>query len=410
MNTILTVSMSVEKEVPIHPISKRIAILDILRGFALLGIFIVNAEIMNCVFMNQDIFSQQWTAPIDSLAVRLQQLFFYGKFFPIFSLLFGVGISIQFLSLKRKGTSMSFFYRRMGALFLFGVGHILFLWSGDVIHLYALLGLCILFLIRWKPKHLLLLAGCIFLFPFYNTIFKWILSTTGYQPETYLVKYTSDDIVRTIREGSYTDGMILRIQEYKSNVAVLFLSLMPIAFAMFILGLTIGKRGWLQDIDRWIQRIKKPVLWIAVLSNVYRVFFLFFLWETAIWKEPFWRDVFIYLMHICDTLMALFYVWLIAYLYQYGFWKKLLRPLQYAGRMALTNYLLQSAIGLFIFSSIGLHWYQILSPSQTMGLAVVVFIVQVLLSKLWLRYFKYGPLEWVWRCISYWKVLGIRKE
>jgi uncharacterized protein len=107
--------------------------------------------------------------------------------------------------------------------------------------------------------------------------------------------------------------------------------------------------------------------------------------------------------------MALFMVWLIAYAYQYSFWKKLLSPLQYAGRMALTNYLLQSAIGLFIFSSVGTQWYQTLSPSQTMGLAVVVFVIQVLLSKAWLHFFKYGPLEWVWRCISYGKVLGIKK-
>lgn len=394
----------------VGPISNRILTLDVLRGFALLGIFVVNAEIMNCVFMNQDTFSEQWTAPIDQFAVRLQQLFFYGKFFPIFSLLFGVGISIQFLSLKRKGISMTFFYRRMGALFLFGVGHILFLWSGDVIHIYALLGLCIVFLARWNSKKLLILASIVFLFPFYSNIFEWILSAIGYHPETHLSSYTSNDIIHTIREASYGEGMLLRIQEYKSNVAVLFVSLMPMAFAMFILGFTIGKKGWLQHIDTLVKRIKKPVLWIAILSNVYRVFFLFFLWETDIWKEPFWRTIFIYFMQICDVLMALFYIWVIAYSYQFPFWKKLLSPLQYAGRMALTNYLLQSFIGLILFSSIGFQWYQTLSPSQTMGLAICVFIGQIALSKFWLQFFKYGPLEWIWRCISYWKVLPIRKK
>ena len=393
----------------VGPVSNRILTLDVLRGFALLGIFVVNAEIMNCVFMNQDTFTEQWTAPIDQFAVRLQQLFFYGKFFPIFSLLFGVGISIQFLSLKRKGISMTFFYRRMGALFLFGVGHILFLWSGDVIHIYALLGLCIVFLARWNSKKLLILATVVFLFPFYNNIFEWVLSIIGYHPETHLASYTSNDIIHTIRGGSYKEGMLLRIQEYKSNVAVLFVSLMPMAFAMFILGFTIGKKGWLQRIDTLVKRIKKPVLWIAILSNVYRVFFLFFLWETDIWKEPFWRTFFIYFMQICDVLMALFYIWAIAYMYQFPFWKKLLSPLQYAGRMALTNYLLQSFIGLILFSSIGFRWYQTLSPSQTMILAICVFVGQIALSKFWLQFFKYGPLEWIWRCISYWKVLPIRK-
>lgn len=394
----------------VGPVSNRIVLLDILRGFALLGIFVVNIEIMNCIFMNQDAFSQQWTSSLDTLAVRLQQLFFYGKFFPIFSLLFGVGISIQFLSLKRKGIPMTFFYRRMGALFLFGIAHILFLWPGDVIHMYALLGLCILFLAEWKPKNLIILAMIVFLFPFYGNIFEWITTMLGYQSETYLKSYTPESIVTTIREGSYLDGMSLRIQEYKSNIAVLFVSLIPIAFTMFIFGFIIGKKGWLHEIDTLVQRIKKPVLWIAVLSNVYRVIFLFFLWETEIWKDSFWRTLFIYLMQLCDALMALFYVWLLAYLYQYGFWQKLLSPLQYAGRMALTNYLLQSFIGLLIFSSVGLQWYQTLSPSQTMGLAIGVFIGQVLLSKLWLSFFRFGPLEWIWRCISYGKVLEIRKK
>jgi len=151
--------------------------------------------------------------------------------------------------------------------------------------------------------------------------------------------------------------MSLRIQEYKSNIAVLFVSLIPIAFTMFIFGFTIGKKGWLQNIDTLVRRIKKPVLWIAVLSNVYRVIFLFFLWETEIWKDSFWRTLFIYLMQLCDALMALFYIWILAYGYQFSFWQKLLSPLQYAGRMALTNYLLQSFIGLLIFSSAGLQWY-----------------------------------------------------
>lgn len=392
------------------PIKNRIILLDILRGFALLGIFVVNIEIMNCVFMNQDTFSSQWTSSIDALVVRLQQLLFYGKFFPIFSLLFGIGISIQLVSLKRKNIGMLFFYRRMGALFLFGASHILFLWPGDVIHIYALLGLCTLLLVKLKPKQLIGLALLIFLFPFYGQLFEWLSSVIGYQPEVYLKSYTPETIVTTIREGTYLQGMQLRIQEYKSNLAVLFVSLMPIAFTMFLLGLTIGKKGWLQNIPSLVNCIKKPVLWIAIISNVYRVFFLFFLWETDIWKEPFWRTLFIYFMQLCDTLMALFLVWLVAHVYQYSLWKKLLSPLQYAGRMALTNYLLQSAIGLFIFSSIGMKLYQTLSPSHTMGLAILVFIVQVMLSKFWLTFFKYGPLEWVWRCISYWKVLEIRKN
>ena len=89
--------------------------------------------------------------------------------------------------------------------------------------------------------------------------------------------------------------------------------------------------------------------------------------------------------------------------------QKLMHPLKYAGQMALTNYILQSAIGLFLFSSVGLGWYEQLSPTQVLVIAVSVFIVQVLFSKLWLSYFKYGPLEWLWRCLSYKTLLKIRR-
>ena len=119
--------MTDNNPLPTQP-NTRIDILDILRGFAIFGIFMVNVEIMNCVFMNQDAFGAQWTGTIDRLSVRIQQLFFYNKFFPIFSLLFGIGISIQIQNMKVKSISSSFFYRRMIALFIFGVaqceGHI----------------------------------------------------------------------------------------------------------------------------------------------------------------------------------------------------------------------------------------------------------------------------------------------
>lgn len=388
---------------------QRIRTLDVLRGFAIFGIFMVNVEIMNCVFKNADSFGAQWTGTLDALAIRVQQLFFYSKFFPIFSLLFGIGISIQFLSMERKGLSRRFFYRRMAALFIFGVCHILFLWSGDVVHLYAILGLLTFNLVRWKNHYLLLLAIGLLLFPFGGQLLEGFIQLTGFNPESSLFNYSSEKIVDTIRNGSYLDGVQLRIREYGSNVAVLFVHLMPIALAMFILGLVIGKKGYLQDIPKWINKIKYPVLIIALVSNVYRFFFLFGLWELEIWKDPFWREVFLYLMKISDTLMGLFYVWLIAYVMQFSFWKKLLLPLQYVGRMALTNYLLQSVIGLLLFSSLGFQWYETLSPSQTILLAVTVFTMQVITSALWLSYFRYGPMEWLWRCISYWKLLPLRK-
>ncbi|MBN7816109.1 DUF418 domain-containing protein [Algoriphagus sp. YJ13C] len=115
-------------------------------------------------------------------------------------------------------------------------------------------------------------------------------------------------------------------------------------------------------------------------------------------------------MYLSDLAFGLFYLWLLAYLYYFTSWKKLIKPFKYPGKMALTNYILQSVIGLFLFSSIGLGWYEKLSPVQTFLLAIGVFIFQWFYSKLWLSYFQYGPLEWLWRCFTYQKFFPIKKN
>ena len=389
-------------------LSHRIDILDVLRGAAIFGIFVVNVEIMNCLFINGDSFGAQWTSALDQISVRIKQLFFYSKFFPIFSLLFGVGISIQLASMKRQGNGKAFFLRRMFALFLFGVGHIIFLWSGDVIHLYALLGIFTLVITNWKSIYLLIFAILLLVFPYYNEVSSFLTTILDIHPEQYLSTYSPDDIRSVIRSGDYLSGVDLHMREYGSNIMLLYTFLMPVALSMFLLGLVIGKKGYLRNITHYINYIKKPVIIIALITNSYRIIFLFFTWDTALWKEPLYRDILIYLMQLCDVVMSLFIVWIIAYLYQFTTFNKLLNPLRYVGRMALTNYIMQSVIGLIIFSSIGLGLYETLSPFETLLLAIGVFAFQIFLSRLWLKYYLFGPLEWFWRCISYWKFIPIR--
>jgi uncharacterized protein len=115
------------------------------------------------------------------------------------------------------------------------------------------------------------------------------------------------------------------------------------------------------------------------------------------------------MMELSDMFMGLFYLWLIGWLWYFTSAKKLLSPLKYVGRMALTNYIMHSVIGVFLFSSFGLQLYETLSPSQTLFTAIMVFALQLIYSRLWLNHFQYGPLEWLWRCFTYKKVLPIRK-
>ncbi|RZS93386.1 DUF418 domain-containing protein [Aquimarina brevivitae] len=392
-------------------VKKRIDVLDVYRGFAILGIFVVNIVIMNSTFLNQDEFAKQWTSTIDQVSNSILQLFFYTKFFPIFSLLFGLGISMQALKLLENNTlRFSFFARRMFCLFIIGALHIILLWSGDVVHLYAILGLFTISLLRVSNKILLGLAVLLLLFPFYDQLLAFFFELIQFKPENYIQEYTGETVNQIIKNGTYVQSVRLRLLEYLANTPMLFGFLAPIALSMFVLGLYLGKNKIYEKLPTFLAKIKKPVVWIALLTNVYRILFLFVLTKLDCYKIEWIRTGFIKLMVIADIIMGLFYLWLIGWLWYTTSLKKLLSPLRYAGRMALTNYIMQSFIGLLIFSSVGGRLYETLSPLETLLTAVVVFVVQVFLSKIWLTYFKYGPLEWVWRCFTYKKLLPIKKQ
>ncbi len=391
-------------------VKKRIEVLDIFRGFAILGIFVVNIVIMNSTFLNQDEFAKQWTSTIDLVSEKILQLFFYTKFFPIFSLLFGLGISMQALKMFSKNElSFSFFARRMFILFLFGVFHIVFLWSGDVLNLYALLGLLTTLMLKKSNTLILILSAFFLFFPFYDQIFQFVFNLLNFKPETYLSDYTGEIVNQVIKEGTYFEGVKLRLLEYLSNIPMLFGFLAPTAISMFLLGLYLGKNKIYESLDIFIQKIKKPMLVIAITTNIYRVIFLFILPEYEIYSTETFRPIFIKLMILSDTAMGLFYLWGIGWIWYNTKLNIVLLPLKYAGRMALTNYIMQSLIGLILFSSIGCKLYETLSPSETLLIAIIVFVFQVILSKIWLNYFLFGPLEWIWRCLTYKKLLPIKK-
>lgn len=390
--------------------SKRIDLLDVYRGFALLGIFAVNIVIMNSTFLNQDEFAKQWTSGIDLASERILQLFFYTKFFPIFSLLFGLSISMQAIKLREKNKlSFSFFFRRMFILFIIGACHIIFIWSGDVLNLYALLGLLVTLFLARSNKLILGLSALLLLFPFYDQVFSFFFELVHYNPGNYLKNYDGAIVHRIISHGSYFEGIKLRLLEYMTNIPMLFGFLAPTALSMFLLGLYIGKNQIYKSLKTFIDKVKVPVISITILTNIYRIIFLFVLPEYDIYFNENFRPYFVKAMIVSDVVTGIFYLWILGWLWYNTKFHSVLKPLKYAGRMALTNYIMQSFIGLILFSSIGFSLYETMSPSQTLLTAVAVFCFQVIYSKIWLTYFQFGPLEWIWRCFTYKKYLPIRK-
>ncbi|WP_431157853.1 DUF418 domain-containing protein [Winogradskyella poriferorum] len=389
---------------------QRIELLDIYRGFAIFGIFVVNIVIMHSTYLNQDAFASQWTSVIDQITKRFLQLFFYTKFFPIFSLLFGLGISMQVLKLMDKDQfSISFLIRRLLILFVFGWLHIVLLWSGDVLNIYAILGFFTLIFLKASNKLILICSAILLAFPFYDSILESLFGFLNFKPELVLSNYTGESVNIIITQGNYFQGMKLRLLEYFSNIPILFGFLGPIAFSMFLLGLYLGKNKIYETLETYIMTIKRPIIYLTITTNIYRVLFLFVLTKLDLFKIELYRSLLIKLMMLCDTMMGIFYLWLLGWLWYNKTWQSLLRPLKYVGQMALTNYIMHSVVGLILFTSIGFKLYETLSPFQTFLIAILVFIFQIVISRTWLSYFKFGPLEWLWRCLSYRKFLSIKR-
>ena len=295
---------------------KRIDLLDVYRGFAILGIFVVNIVIMNSTFLNQDEFAKQWTSNIDQISEKILQLFFYTKFFPIFSLLFGLGISMQALKLKENNKiTFSFFARRMFILFIIGVLHIVFIWSGDVLNLYAILGLLVTLLVSRSNKLILFLSGFFLLFPFYDQIFSSIFEMANYNPGSYLENYDGAEINRVISEGSYLEGIKLRcirIYDQYSNAFWIFGS---DCLSMFLLGIYLGKNQIYKSLKPFIKNISLPIIIITILTNIYRVAFLFLLPQFEIYHNENFRPYFIKLMVVSDVVTGIFYLWIIGWIW-----------------------------------------------------------------------------------------------
>lgn len=391
-------------ETPNQPVlgKKRIEELDYYRGFAILGIFMVNILVMNVSFVFRQDWEAEQTGWLNQCTFFVLETVFYSKFFAIFSLLFGMGIALQLQNTLNK--SILFFIRRFGALLVFGILHILFIWSGDILHLYAILGFFLLFFFRLQAKYLLWIAILIFLFPYFGQLVDWILSSLSIIPESALVDYSRKDLIELYRNGSYSSGVQIRIKEYTYALKLVFAYIAPIAFSMMLIGGYLVKKGIVYRLKSFAVKITKPLLISTTILLVYRFIFIYYILPN---HAPEWGSMLSITLHtifqLSDVSISFLLLWTLTLLYHKKYFTKILTPLKYVGRMAFTNYILQSVFGYILMRTFG--FYEKLSVFECFILVLLFFGFQIIISKIYFKYFKFGPLEWLWRVVSYWKFL-----
>jgi uncharacterized protein len=382
---------------PIKPRS-RLEFVDILRGFALFGVLAANLSSFSGYSSNV----ADYTDFLDKAVLIGIQFFVRAKFYTLFSFLFGWGMAVQMQRAAEKGQRFwPLFARRMGILLIFGLIHGMLIWSGDVLTLYAILGLALL-LFRKRSERTLLTMTVIFL------LLTIVLNLPGERMNAFREWYASitefmrwGDLPQNIlATGSYWEIVPKTTQDFWAAQSW-FIYYLGGVFSMFLMGFYVGKRRILQHVDGHLPLLKRTLL-VGLIVGV--VFNGIYVWNTL---HPEWvnasynRFVGVGSRTIGAPALMLFYVSGLILLTRRNLWLERLRPLGNVGRMALSNYLLQSVLCVLIFYAFGLGLYGQTDPTFGFIVTVVIFAAQIRFSRWHLHKYHFGPMEWVWRTLTY---------
>ncbi len=374
----------------------RVLSIDIIRGFALLGIFFVNVPMMQKSGVSLDMGSG-----FEAIIRLFYDIFIQTNFYVIFSFLFGVSAYYFMRSQEKKGLApMKLFWKRAAWLFVFGAVHFIFIWFADILHSYALIGLLLPLFYKISPKKILLSAAVIFMISFSITQLPNLMPmnmdpSLEAMEDSAEYKEIQESIERWEEEQanrSYLSKVKQRVQEFVFTLPYSVIDNLEI-LSLALLGLGLAKAKFFEEFTRY----KKIVKRIAIVA------FLLSLPIIALMVRDFMGGV---------PMMNSFYVWmsgkLLATVYVSVFLfacesvriRRKLVPLGAYGKMAFTNYLSQSIITVFIVVPLIKNFTL---PMQFIY-CIVFLIIQVYLSTLIMKKYNYGPFEFVWR-----KLVFLRK-
>ncbi|MFW6327372.1 MAG: DUF418 domain-containing protein [Bacteroidota bacterium] len=418
------------KPTSLNPIGKkeRIHVLDCLRGFAIFGIFIINIRVFSGYSYASDEFNNNllftsWDSVFDWIHV----VFFSGKFYSLFSLLFGIGFAIQ---LERASSAnrnfISFFSRRLFFLLLIGIVHLWLIWFNDILLLYAIGGY-ILILFRKIPNKGLLWYFLILIImsglhdwylqavnePYVTEIYKWITESwksVGLPEASNDYKsFRMSDIAAVIRDESWSTvlnfnkiGPLLRLYFVSYDARIIKI------LSMFVLGYWVGRNILFNSLHKnrpFLIKIAVAGWLTGIPLNAY-----FLYNDLEIITEPYNIIIKGILVPFGYVSLSSAYAATFALLYRTRLKNIMDNLFQSVGKTALSNYILQSFLGIFLFYSAGLGLGEYTGSTLLTPLVFIIFLVQIVISNIWLKHFRYGPLEWIWRVLTYGRFIKIRQK
>jgi uncharacterized protein len=386
----------------------RLPALDILRAVALFGVLVVN---LLTAFRTSEFLPSLAAAddsPADAAALLFVTLALQGKAFPLFSFLFGVGLAAQYDSLLASTAHPAYWLaRRMGVLLVFGLVHLLGIWNGDILVEYAVVGLLALPFLQASPRQLAL-ASAVFLAA-YAALALVPMPGPWYDPAAMQRHATQASL-------AYGDGGFWEVRRFSLSELPLMLPLhlwvMPRTLSLFLLGMAVWRSGVLHRLGAAnAPRLKPFAMRVVALACA------LVLLAGACARESGgagiqggWGAAAQTLFDLANLSLAAGYAAAVLALACRPVAGRILARLAPLGRMALSNYVLQSLVFGFVFFGYGLGYFDQWGAARTLALGVAVYAAQVVFSHWWLARHQQGPLEWLWRTLMYGRKQPMRRR
>ncbi len=389
-------------------VPERFEFLDVLRGFALFGIITANMILYSLyLYLPEAGKVSMNTYSTDRILDFLELVLIEGKFYTIFSVLFGIGFSILLTRAQAKGLVFHrFFLRRLFFLYLIGAAHAILFWIDDILQFYALCGALLLPFARVRNRTILVFSALALVAPAVITLTGAIPHESFTAPRDILFNhfgFTRDTRIDVWTSGSVAQIVRLNFSSWFNQLDYVITSGMLFKiFGCFLLGLYLGRNEIHKNLQKYRPIIKRLAFFGIAIGVPLNVIYAW-TFSSESWLHT-----------VSGTLgilpLSAGYASLLCLIWIGPSGNKLLHHFAPVGRMALTNYVGQSVICTLIFYGTGLGLGGKMGPTLYLPVGFAVYLFQVMASRFWLRRFRFGPLEWLWRMLTYGSWIPLKKR
>jgi uncharacterized protein len=405
--------LSADRTGPV-PHSERIEVIDVLRGLAICGILLGNMQGFSGYGMLPPLLVEQ--SPVaDRITTFLIHFLIEGKFYSIFSFLFGFGFALQISRAEAHGdASASVFKRRLFWLLIIGLLHANLLWAGDVVSIYAVMGFVLLLFRRKSNTSLLKWSIGMMVIPIFSYLLLTVLFISFVSAEQFAAFEATqidrlNSVVATVQHGTYLQIMTDFNSVTGRYVGLVVQMRLPKILAMFLLGFYAYRIGVFQDLAAHAPFIRRVMIYGFVLGVIGNLLMASLAGGEVALPPSLGGVIGVIGYAFGVPALALGIVACVATLWMKDRWRSLLHVFAPVGRMALTNYIMQTVICVTIFYGYGLGLFGTIGATAATSIALVIFAFQTIVSTIWLKVFAYGPLEWIWRQLTYRQRLDLRQ-